>query len=233
MWQKINKSLDDLIASRPDLEISVSVIDINNNIQKDYGISDNFEGASTTKVLSAIVFLHEVENNEQNLDEQLGDFSARYQLCQMINQSDNDSWEAINQQLGHDELSAYAKSIGLSSYNPDENLITAHDEAILLDMLYQGKLLNDSNTKLLLSWMQNTNDESMIPSVIPEGATVYHKYGALDDRLHDVAIVVYKNQQVVLSIYTKSTNGTDTDYDNRTIFIKKLASDVLENFLHY
>jgi beta-lactamase class A len=227
MWLKINKSLNNSIASRSDLEVSISIIDVNNNTQKDFGISDGFEGASTTKVLSAIVFLHEVENNEQNLNEQVGDFSASFQLQEMINQSDDDSWVAINQLLGHDELSEYAKSIGLNSYDPDQNIITAHDDANLLKMLYQGKLLNNDDTKLLLSWMQNTNDETMIPEVISKEAVIYHKYGALDDRLHDTAIIIYKNHPIILSIYTKSTSGTDINLDSRAIFIRQLTSDVL------
>lgn len=225
-WQGLNQQLSNLINAHPELEISVSVIDITNHAQKNFGIQAGYEAASTTKVLSAVTFLHQVEQGNESLTESLADQTAQSQLQQMINQSNNDAWAAINSELTHAELAAYAQSIGLTSYDPDQNIITAADYASLLSQLYQGKLLNQSHTNLLLGYMQNTNNEQMIPAVAPAGAQLYHKYGQLDDRLHDGAIVTYHNRPIVLVIYTKSYSGADTDYTSRTTLVKQLAQTV-------
>lgn len=76
--------------------------------------------------------------------------------------------------------------------------------------------------------MQNTTDETMIPKVIPSGATIYHKYGILDDSLHDTAIVDYQNKPFVLTIYTKSNDGSNSDTDYRRDAIKQLATSVFQ-----
>jgi len=104
--------------------------------------------------------------------------------------------------------------------------MTSSDQALLLSKLYKQELLNESNTRLLLSFMQNTNNEDMIPVVKPNGSTLYHKYGQLDDRLHDSAIVVYKNRPIVLVIYTKGGASDGSNYASRTKLIQSIAQSV-------
>jgi beta-lactamase class A len=100
--------------------------------------------------------------------------------------------------------------------------MTSSDQAEILSKLYQGKLLNKAHTDLLLSFMQNTNNEDMIPKVNP-GGTLYHKYGQLEDRLHDSAIINYKNRPIVLVIYTKGL-GDGNIYSSRIQLIQTIAT---------
>jgi beta-lactamase class A len=120
----------------------------------------------------------------------------------MILQSDNDSWTLIMNAVGHQELTDYANSLGVQ-YNPEINTLAPADMARILAGLYSGSLLNAADTAHLLSTMQDTNDETLIPAAVPAGVTVYHKYGELVGELHDAAILDKDGHAYVLVVYTK------------------------------
>lgn len=223
-WNELDQKINAIIAQNPGLDISVAIIDINSNTKASYGVQEAFHGASTTKVLTAVAYLHDVEEGKQTLAENLGGGSAETHVRRMINRSDNNSWAVLNSAVGYSRLDAYARSIGVNSYKYIGNLMTTSDQALLLSKLYKHQLLNEAHTNLLLSFMQNTNNEDMIPQVIP-GGTLYHKYGQLDDRLHDAAVLNYKDKPVVLVIYTKGT-GDGNLYSARTALIQEIAKTV-------
>jgi beta-lactamase class A len=225
-WSDLNQKVTALINQYPNLNIAVSVIDINSNTKANYGIQESFHGASTTKVLTAAAYLHDVEQGKRTLSENLGGGSAESHLRRMINQSDNNSWAVLNSAVGFTRLDTYAHANGINSFKYIGNLMTASDQALLLSKLFKHELLGEANTKLLLSFMQNTNNEDMIPAVKPEGSILYHKYGQLDDRLHDSAIINYKNRPIVLVIYTKGGVGDGSGYAARIKLIQALASTV-------
>ena len=210
--------------------IGVAIENVATGNVSTYGSTQPFEVASTEKVLSAITYLHLVEQGQLSLTQQIGSYTAAYQLQQMVNQSNNDSWYAINDALGgNSELQAYANSIGLQ-YQVDGNLMRPQDMATLLTKLYSGQLLNSEHTSELLSYMQGTNDETMIPSVLPSGLTVYHKYGELDNIdsngdsvLHDAAIVTDNSSSYVIVIYTSGTSSEDA----RTTVMQQIARQAL------
>jgi len=61
---------------------------------------------------------------------------------------------------------------------------------------------------------------------------VYHKYGNLNNNLHDVAVIIYNGRTYVLAIYTRSNGlaglyaeyGTDPqDYPGGHRFVPKTA----------
>ena len=103
---------------------------------------------------------------------------------------------------------------------------------MLLEKLYDGQLLNKDDTALILSYMQQTNDDSLIPAALPQGAVVYHKYGELIDTddnddgnwVNDAAIISYKGHSFILTIYT---NRSDLlDITTRTQIIHEITNDV-------
>lgn len=220
--------VNEIIAQNPGIDISVTAIDANTSTSYNFGIQDNFAGASTTKVLTAAAFLHQVEEGTHSLNEALGSSTAQQQIKQMINRSNNDSWALLNKAVGYANLEAYAKSIGASSYQWSGNIITAGDEALILKKLYKRELINEEHTSLVLSYMQNTNNEDMIPVVVPAGATFYHKYGQLEDRLHDAAIIDFKDQPIILVIYTKGGAADGSNYQTRIALVQSLAQTVFQ-----
>lgn len=225
-WNDLSQKVNAVINENPSLNIAVAVVDINTNTSANYGIQDNFAGASTTKVLTAVAYLHDVETGKRTLTEKFSGATAQVHLRRMINQSNNESWEALNTAVGSTRLELYAHEHGISSYKYYGNLMTSSDQALLLSKLYKQEFLNESNTRLLLSFMQNTNNETMIPAVKPSGSTLYHKYGQLEDRLHDSAIIVHNNRPIVLAIYTKGGASDGSNYTSRTKLIQSLATTV-------
>jgi len=194
------------------LEIGVSIIDTTTNTHYDYGLgSTDYIAASTTKLLSAALFLHDVERGQDNLNDPLGDSTAQDELQQMIVDSDNDAWTDFNDLLGHPALLQYAQGIGMNTYSPDNNTISSDDLALLLDRLYQGKLLNSQHTKLLLSYMKQADYTQYILAAIPNSVQVYHKAGYLDDRAMDAAIIDNGKHPYVLVIFTKDSSGNGYD----------------------
>ncbi len=223
-WAKIDSSLPALINSSSGLKIGVSVIDLSTGKQSSYGETGAFTGASTTKVVTAIAFLQMVEQGKVSLSEKLGSSPADYQLRQMIQRSNNDSWALLNARVGTASLQKLAPSYGANSYKYIGNKISAADDATMLARLYQGKLLNADHTQLLLSYMQNTNNEQLIAgSDLPSGATVYHKYGQLDENLHDTSIIKIDGRPLILSIYTAGSG----DYTTRTNLIHQITDLVI------
>lgn len=141
----------------------------------------------------------------------------------MVNQSSNDSWDLLVGAIGKSELQAYAASIGLD-YKVDGNTLSPSSMSALLAKLYSGQLLSKAHTAKLLSYMQNTNDDTLIPAALGSNITVYHKYGLLDGELHDAAILVSGDTAYTLTIYTKNTD--DSDDKQRTQIIHQLTQAI-------
>jgi beta-lactamase class A len=201
-------AINAIIAKNPGLDIGVSVHDLSNNKSYDYGVENPFVGASVSKLLSATLFLKEVENGKYKLTQQIGDKTAEAQIQAMVAKSDNDAWHAINDELGHPALKTYADSIGLTSYDPEKNTITSANVGVLLHKLYKRELLNDGHTRILLASMKQDAEEiQFIRNYIDPSIVVYHKAGWLNDRAHDTAIIENGDRPFVLVIFTKARYG--------------------------
>lgn len=161
-----------------------------------------FVAASTAKVLAAEAYYHLVETGKASLDDPLGADTAEFQLQAMIQQSDNDSWSLIMDAVGHAELTDYAASIGVD-YAPTSNTLTPAEMARILAGLYSGTLLDPGHTAQLLSFLQDTNYETLIPAAVPAGITVFHKYGLPGGQLHDAGILARDGRAYALVVYAK------------------------------
>lgn len=221
---KLQADIQAVITAHPNLTIGVGVVDVSSGAKVSAGSSAPFVGASTTKVITALAYLKNVESGRASLSQKLAGYPAEWQLKQMLNQSNNASWMVLSDKVGLAQLQAYSRSVGLSSYDVKDNSVTALEDASLLAQLQQGKLLNESNTGLLLSYLQKTNNEDMIPFALTRGATVYHKYGQLDGYIHDTAIITSRNRTFTLSIYTTGADGND--YLSRVQVIREITRAV-------
>ncbi|WP_104117216.1 serine hydrolase [Arthrobacter sp. B1805] len=203
-------SLDDeisaLLAEADTSRVGVALADVSGDATRTFGDETPFFAASTAKIISAAAFYHLVENGEASLDQDLGDYDAAFQIEAMVNNSSNDSWALIMDAVGHPQLTEYAASLGID-YDPEDNLLTAADMATVLKQLYAGDLLNQEDTAQLLGYMQETNNEDLIPAGSRPGITVHHKYGQVDGELHDAALLTYHGSTFALVIYTENTEG--------------------------
>ena len=205
----MGSDINAVIAAHPLLDIGVATVDIKTGDSNSFGVENPFVAASTAKLLTAIAFLHDVEQGSEAIDQQVGARSATEALEAMIVESDNQAWNDFNNGvMSHEELDAYAEQIGLGNYSSDKNTITAVSLAQLLSKLYDNKLLNKDHTKQLLSYMERAKEVEYITSIAPAGTKVYHKPGYLSDRIHDAAIIDNGNRPYVLVIFTKSRTST-------------------------
>lgn len=200
--EEMAATINQVISASPDIDISVSIVDIDKNKSYHYGLDAQFDEASVGKLLTAVTYLHQVEKNETTLDKMLGGVSARANIQKMIELSDNVAWKNLNDFISHEYLMEYAQSIGINGYNADKNTIDSNSIALILSKLYKGTLLNKQNTQLLLGHMKNANRTDFIVASIPSGVSVYHKAGWLEDRNHDAAIIDDGHDPYVLVIFT-------------------------------
>ncbi|QHK22209.1 serine hydrolase [Pseudarthrobacter psychrotolerans] len=188
-----------------------------------YGVEEPFEAASTAKILTAAAYYHLVEQGSASLDDPLGAFTSGFQIQTMVQDSNNDAWSLLMDAVGLSELSEYAASLDVT-YDPEVNTLSTADMAHILAELFEGRLLDQDHTEQLLSYMQDTNYENLIPAAVPDGVTVFHKYGLLDDELHDAAILSMSSGSYVLVVFTKGAGLSDVP--ERTVLIQDITKAV-------
>ena len=214
--------INQLIAADAEDQVGVAVRNITTGKTDTYGVDAPFVAASTTKVLSAVTYYHLVEQGRLDLTTNLGSFPAWFQIKQMIVNSSNDSWHFVSNEIGNANLQAYATEIGLD-FTQGPNTMSPSSMSLLLAKLYSGKLLNKEHTKTLLSYMKKTNNETLIPAAVGKGITTYHKYGDLEDELHDAAVLVHGTTAYAVVIYTKGTGSVAS----RTTLIHNLTKSII------
>ncbi|MDQ0848701.1 beta-lactamase class A [Arthrobacter sp. B3I9] len=199
---QLDAEIKRIIDDNGDYQIGVALLDLSGGPVHGYGVEDPFVAASTAKVLAAEAYYSLVESGEASLDDPMGDYTAGFQLKEMIQQSDNDSWSLIMDAVGHAALADYAASMGVD-YDPESNALTPAGMARILAGLYTGELLDAQDTAELLSYMQDTNYEALIPAAVPAGVTVFQKYGLLGGELHDAAILEKDGTAYAFVVFTK------------------------------
>ncbi len=224
----MGNNINSIINQNTSMDISVSLIDLSNNQAEHYGDPTSYNAASTAKVITAVDFLQEVENGQQSLSETINGQTAQYDLQQMIVVSNDEAWEDLNNTLGYAQLQAYAQSIGTSNYQALANTDTSDDMALVLEKLYEGKLLNASDTQLLLSYMKEANYTQYIVPAVPATDTIYQKVGIYAGDLHDEAIIVDGNQAFVIAIFTYGP--TTADFPARALVMQQITQDALATY---
>jgi beta-lactamase class A len=204
----LRDNVESILEEAGDYRIGLALADVSGDAALAFGDSDVFAAASTAKIITAAAYYHLVETGEASLDEPLGDYDAAFQMEAMVNQSNNDSWLLLMDAVGYPRLIDYAASIGVT-YDPEQNLLTPADMALVLKQLYAGDLLNQDNTAELLSYMQDTNNDDLIPAGSRAGIDVHHKYGEIGGELHDAALLTYRGSTFALVIYTENPEGTE------------------------
>lgn len=207
-----------LLAANPDDNIGIATVSSAAGLQT-YGNTDGFDGASVGKLLTAADYLHHVEQGTASLNHEIDGETAASWLQAMIVNSDDTAWLELNTYLTHDDLAAYAQSIGFASYDPDSNTFTAADVALLLQQLYSDKLLDPADRSLLLNYMSRANYRGYIVAAVPAGDSVYHKVGLDDDTINDAAIITHGQKYVILVIFTNGNGSYDADARSRLMHV--------------
>lgn len=218
-----------LISANDKLQISVTAIDLKSGETQSVGAQTPFNAASTTKLLTAILYLREVEQGRRNLNTGITWYSGPEALRQLINRSNDAVWTELNDELGSEKLESFARSIGVMDYDFDANSTSSKSMATLLQKLYKGQLLSTKNTNTLLSYMQETNYENFIPPAVDKELKLYHKVGLVEDYVHDAAVISDGQNDFVLVIYTNG-NGT-YNWGQRAELMQEITKFALPAYL--
>jgi beta-lactamase class A len=200
-----------VIAAQTSVSASATLIDLATGKAYNAGnYNQNFEAASTSKLVAVFDYMHQVELGKATLSKSIQGQSAQDIIMRMIVYSDNDAWTKLNTYLQMRQEQQYVNSLGLTGTIIQENNIqfSTPNMARLLQMLYEGKLMNTEHQKLVYDYMSHTTMNKLIPAALPADAVVYHKYGQIDGVLHDAAIVEYQGHKFVLVVYTNNAAGT-------------------------
>jgi beta-lactamase class A len=225
----LDSQINTIISQNTDVVFGVSIEDLNTGSVHNYGNGGAMTAASVTKVLTAVAYLKQVELGNRSLNTVMSNgYTAQQNMEQMIVVSDNDAWHILNDNLGYSQLQDYAHSIGLASYSSSSNSISAADTTKLLGDLYGRTLINESNTQLLLSYMERANYRDLIIPAVPEYDTVYHKAGEYLVNLNDAAIITNGDKTIAISIFTKSTGN----YNKSRVagLMQQMTTPALETF---
>ena len=219
----LDEEINGVIQSNSAYRVGVALVDVADGAVHEYGAKNKFVAASTAKILAAASYYHLVETGKASLGARMGASTSGQQIRQMVQQSNNESWALIMAAIGARALTNYAAALDIP-YDRSVNSLTPAEMAKTLTELYSGRLLNAVNTRQLLSYMQKTNFETLIPAAVPSGVTVFHKYGLLNGYLHDASILVKGDRAYVFVVYTQ---GRDlSDMAARTRVIHQLTTTV-------
>lgn len=203
---KLQADIDNLLKQYPGTRASVVFYDFTLRKTVHSGSANSYVAASVPKLLTASLWLHQVDEGQRSLNELVQGTPARQLLQSLIELSDNSAWEALDEELTKPALESYAREIGLQQYNFDRNALSAIDAMTVIKKLYNGSLLKDDSRKLLMGFMEKANYRGYIVAALPDSATVYHKVGFLADRVLDVALVENQRLAYGLVVFTE-TNG--------------------------
>lgn len=212
----LDAEIDGVIKANSAYRLGVALIDVRDGEVHEYGVKTKFVAASTGKILAAAAYYHLVETGKASLATRMGASTAGQQIRQMVQQSNNESWALILAAVGHKGLTDYAASLGIP-YDRTVNGLTPAEMGRTLSELYSGRLLNAANTAQLLSYMQQTNYEVLIPAAAPPEVSVFHKYGLLEGYLHDASVLVQGDRAYIFVVYTLGVGASDMAARTRVI----------------
>jgi len=124
--------------------------------------------------------------------------SLEQRLTSLINQSNNSQWADLGALATLNRTQRILEENGLIDSNIYTNTMSAEDVFLLLQKIYEGKLLNEKNREFLFQTMQNTINESRIPLGISKEVAVVHKYGTWQANIHDVGIVFSDTPYIIV-----------------------------------
>jgi beta-lactamase class A len=137
----------------------------------------------------------------------------------MIVLSDNTATNMLVDRYGTDSCNERMKGLGLQNtvfarkmYDWDavragkENLCTAHDLALLLDLMSAGRISSISTSTDMVEIMARQQYREKIPLLLPEGTKIANKTGSLTGVTHDVGIVYAPSGPYVLAILTRDVS---------------------------
>jgi beta-lactamase class A len=227
-----NLDLQKILATNNDIGIQIAGFALSNS--QSVATATNLDdpnqpmvAASITKLITALYAFKQIESGNVTLQTEIGEFTLQDHLEQLVRYSNTETWDLLNDYFPLPDQEVFARqSLGLSSYSYPENTITATDAARLTAAAYVGNGISADNAALLRSYMQQTNEESLLPTAISKttaipSENIWHKAGTLEWYFHDSAVITdLDGTQYALTIMTDG-NGYP-DFERRTALFQAI-----------
>lgn len=211
------------ITSRQKGTYSVYVYDIKTD--KSYGMNETtiFTAASVNKIPVLAALYYETQRGAIDLDQRITlqekdiqDFGTgvlRYQgaggvyslktLAQLLmEKSDNTAAFVLTQIIGENRIQELVKSWGLTQTDIKNNKTSNKDMALLMVKMYRGQIANEALTTEMIGFMDDSDFEKRLPTLLPDTINVYHKIGNEIGYVHDVGIVALTKNPYYIGVMT-------------------------------
>jgi beta-lactamase class A len=227
-----NLDLQKILTTNSDIGIQIAGFALSNtqSVATATNLADSNQpmvAASITKLITALYAFKQIESGNVTLQTEIGEFTLQNHLEQLIRYSNTETWDLLNDYFPLPDQEVFARqSLGLSSFSYPENTITATDAARLTAAAYAGNGISADNAALLRSYMQQTNEESLLPTAISKttdilSENIWHKPGTLEWYFHDSAVITdLDGTQYALTIMTDG-NGYP-DFERRTALFQAI-----------
>jgi len=108
----------------------------------------------------------------------------------MMEKSDNTAAYLLGEiVIGLNKIQELVNSWGLSQTEMENNKTSNVDVALLISLIYQGKITNPSLTREMIGFMDDSDFEDRLPKYLAKNIKVYHKIGNEIGNIHDVGII--------------------------------------------
>lgn len=199
---------------------------------------EDFAPASLLKIPLMITYLKKAQNDPLLLQRKVtvaGDFSSLPQqnikpqqsavigkqytvdqlLTLMITQSDDNSWEALLNDLrknySEEDFITTMNDLGIidprKSINSNDQYVTVQEYAAMFRLLYNSSYLNIPMSNKALALLAQSDFQNGIIAGVPSNVKVAHKFGervaGSDEQLHDCGIVYYTPNPYIVCIMTR------------------------------
>lgn len=136
-----------------------------------------------------------------------GIYSLRTLAKLALNESDNTAAHVLSNKIGPDVIQKTVESFGLTQTDIENNKTSVYDMFLLFKKIYSGDITTATEKDELLNYMKDTDIENRIPAELPTDTIVFHKTGDGEGFVHDVGIIVDKNNAYFLGILTSDMSG--------------------------
>jgi len=218
----LKASLTKLAERYPDFQLGVAIVDVDTGAYVSLAGANPLPAASTIKLPILVALFQAVDLGTVRLDEKLtlaerhvaiGSGNMQYDApgtqytlldvaTQMIVTSDNTATNLIIERLGGlKPLNEQFQQWGLNQTQlnaalPDlegTNVVSPDDMANLFSMLDRGELVSLRSRDRLLNILEGTQNDSLLPQALGEGAIIAHKTGNIKNSLGDVGLIDLPN----------------------------------------
>lgn len=217
--------------------------------------------ASLLKLPLAMTVMKKVEDGEWNMNDQLvlmagdidkrsGDpnskiynspvgtkFTVEELVKELIINSDNSSYDILVRNTNDQDVRKIIDAIGLEKLANNDGKISAKEYSRLLRSLYTASFLSRENSQKILEWMDQSNFDGYLSSVVPQNVPFPHKYGKnIKGNVYaDSGIVYIGKRAYIISVMVQGDKNIPSSIEEEKAkkFMQEISKMSYEYFLNY